>query len=314
MGNVLGINLVDNTVYLKNNNTKLDTLYEFTIYSCVNKAGSYYNVISNDWTMTPYVNSENSNKLDFKFVYNDINGIELSSIYETYKIGSIGGLGHIFNNPVIKLGWKRNSSSLENISIHSDIETSLIYSFAKRIYNNHIQFTSRNYLINYDNTCLQENLPVINNYYTSVTEDGHKEVILGSVTLGKGKWIVIGTGSFDLENKKYFYFSDQAIGGDYGAVYGNDYFQHLASHPGLSASFSIHYYSTPNTLKNNNMPIKSLMVYDSSSENPVISWCTTCESSSASKVIFDPNILNVHNDLVNETSLSYSVSAYCVSF
>ena len=208
MGNVLGINTVTNTVFVRNSGTVLDTLYSVTIFAACNKGALLSN--NTNWIVSSAVNSENSGKLDVTFTY-DNSGASLSiaGLSSAISMGLVEGIGAIVNVGDVVVHWTRYNGGAINIASSVETTVSLMYTFANYTFNNNIKFTSSDYIVNYDKTCPQEYSPVKSIISSTITEDGHNVVVIGSVTVGPGLWYIVCSGGFNLTNKKYFFLADR---------------------------------------------------------------------------------------------------------
>ena len=208
MGNVLGINTVTNTVFVRNSGSVLDTLYSVKIFAACNKGALLSN--STNWITSSAINSGDSGKLDVTFTY-DNGGVPLSiaGLSNAISMGLVEGIGAIVNPSNVIVHWTRSSGGAINIASSVETTVSLIYTFANYTFNNNIKFTSSDYIVNYDKFCPQEYSPVKSIISSSVSEDGYNVVVIGSVTVGPGVWYIVCSGGFNLTNKKYFFLADK---------------------------------------------------------------------------------------------------------
>ncbi len=236
MGNVLGINTVTNTVFVRNSGSLLDTLYSVTIFAACNKGALLSN--NSGWIVSSTVNSEDSDKLDITFTY-DNNGdpLSINEISGAISIGLVEGIGAVVDPSNVLVHWTRSSSG--NINVASGVETtvSIIYKFANYIFNNNIKFTSNDYIVNNEKFCAQEYSPVKSIISSSVIEDGHNVVVVGSVTVGPGLWYIVCSGGFNLTNKKYFFLADKIVS-DFSST--SDYYNDIKGDDEIMSSFGTH--------------------------------------------------------------------------
>ena len=233
MGNVLGINTVTNTVFIRNSGSLLDTLYSVKIFAACNKGALFSN--NSGWIVSSTVNSEDSDKLDITFTY-DNNGdpLSINEILGAVSMGLVEGIGTTVDPSNVIVHWTRYSGG--NINVASSVETtvSLIYKFANYTFNNNIKFTSSDYIVNYDKFCPQEYSPVKSIISNSVSEDGHNVVVIGSVTVGPGVWYIVCNGGFNLTNKKYFFLADKI------ETEVSNYHEYIRDNDEIMSSFGTH--------------------------------------------------------------------------
>ena len=200
MGNVLGINTVTDTVFVRNSGSVLDTLYSVTIFAACNKNALISS--STNWIASSVVNSGDSTKLDVTFTYDDGgSSLDISSAGGAISMGLVGGIAAIVDPSSVLVHWTRSSSGATNIATNVETAVSLVYEFANLTFNNNIVFTSSNYIVNYDKTCPQEYSPANTIISSTITEDGHNIVVIGSMTVGPGVWYIVCSGGFELINK-----------------------------------------------------------------------------------------------------------------
>lgn len=286
MGNVLGINTVTNTVFVRNSGSLLDTLYSVTIFAACNKGALLSN--STNWIVSSTVNSEDSDKLDITFTY-DNNGdpLSINELSAAVSMGLVEGIGAIVDPSNVLVHWTRSSSG--NINVASSVETtvSIIYTFANYLFNNNIKFTSNEYIVNYDKFCAQEYSPVKSIISSSVTEDGHNVVVIGSVTVGPGLWYIVCSGGFNLTNKKYFFLADKIVS-DFSST--SDYYNYIKSNDEIMSSFGTHQIASAGNV----YPVNTSMVYTGSGSSNIIRWCFTCENDPSTNIIFDETVISTN--------------------
>ena len=290
MGNVLGINTVSNTVFVRNSGSVLDTLYSVTIFAACNKGALLSN--STNWIVSSTVNSGDNGKLDVTFTY-DNSGASLSitGLSSAISMGLVEGIGAIVNPSNVIVHWTRSSGGAINIASSVETTVSLIYTFANYTFNNNIKFTSTNYIVNYDKTCPQEYSPVKSIISSTITENGQNVVVIGSVTVGPGVWYIVCSGGFDLTNKKYFFLADKIVSDFHPNV--SDYYDHIKSNADILSSFGTHQIAS----LNNVYPVNTSMLYTGSGSSNVVYWCFTCELAGANLDIFDETVSSTNADV-----------------
>ena len=233
MGNVLGVNTVTNTVFVRNSGSLLDTVYSVTIFAACNKGALLSN--STNWIVSSAVNSTDSSKLDVTFTY-DNNGAPLSmdGLSSAISMGLVEGIGTLVNVGDVVVHWTRYNGGAINIASSVETTVSLIYKFANYTFNNNIKFTSSDYIVNYDKFCPQEYSPVKSIISSSVSEAGHNVVVIGSVTVGPGLWYIVCSGGFNLTNKKYFFLADKI------ETEVSNYYDYIKSDDEIMSSFGTH--------------------------------------------------------------------------
>lgn len=285
MGNVLAINTVTDTVFIRNNGTILDMLYSVTILSACNKNAL---ISSNtNWIVSSTVNLGNPNKLDVTFTYDDgANGsLDLSSLPGALSMGIVGGIGEIVQLSTVVVRWTRYYGGSTIVVAGVETTVSLVYKFGILTFNNNIIFTSSDYVVNYDKTCPQEYSPVSSLISSSVIEDGHNVVVIGSVTVGPGIWYIVCNGGFDLTNKKYFFLADKIVS-DYNSE--TEYHDYIKTNNELLSSFGTHQIAS----SGNVYPVNTSMIYTASASSNMVRWCFTCELQEANLVIFDETVIS----------------------
>lgn len=303
MGNVLGINTISDTVYVRNNGSILDTISSVTIFeACGTDA-----VINSSagWTVTTSVNSGNNSKLDVTFTY-DAGTLLVNSLTASVTMGLVGGISVNIDPSNVLLHWKRTPTGNVNISSNVETTVSLLYEFHNLIFNNNIIFTTNQYIMNFMKTCLQDYTPIITNISTTVTEDGHSIVEIGSVTVGSGVWYITATGGFNLSNKKYFFLTDKVMS-DFSTA--TEYYAYINSNQDVLSSFGTHQINT----LDNVYPVNTSIVYDNPDESNVIHWCFTCENSAANKIIFEDETVS-NNAYVDGHQNNLQIIAIKISF
>ena len=239
MGNVLGINTVTNTVFVRNSGSVLDTIYSVTIFAACNKGVLLSN--STNWIVSSVVNSGDSGKLDVTFTYDDSGAsLSIAGLSSAISMGLVEGIGAIVNTGDVLVHWKRSSGGAINIASSVETTVSLIYKFANYTFNNNIKFTSSDYIVNYDKFCPQEYSPVKSIISSIVTEDGHNVVVIGSVTVGPGLWYIVCSGGFNLTNKKYFFLADKIE----SEV--SNYNEYIRNDDEIMSSFGTHHIASSN--------------------------------------------------------------------
>ena len=94
MGNVLGVNTVSNTVFVRNSGSVLDTLYSVTIFAACNKGALLSN--STNWIVSSTVNSGDNGKLDVTFTYDDSGAsLSIAGLSSAISMGLVEGIGDI---------------------------------------------------------------------------------------------------------------------------------------------------------------------------------------------------------------------------
>jgi hypothetical protein len=303
MGNVLGINISSDTVYVRNKGTIIDIISSITIYSACNEDAIIQN--STGWTINTSVNSQNASKLDVTFVY-DAGLLLVNDLQNIITIGLVEGISLNVDPANVLIHWKRTPTG--NINICSNVETTvnLLYTFSNLIFNNNVIFTSNNYVVNFDKTCLQDYSPFITTISSTITEQGHDIVCIGSTTIGSGTWHITAEGGFNLKNKKYFFISDKAVS-DFSTL--AEYYDYIKSNDMILSSFGTHQIASTG----NAYPVTTSMVYTNALEANVIYWCFTCESSTANNIIFEGDVIS-SNEYVDGASNTASLLAIRISF
>ena len=290
MGNVLGINTVTNTVFVRNSGTLLDTLYSVTIFAACNKGVLLSN--NTNWIISSAVNSENSGKLDITFRYDDSgNPLSIAGLSSAVSMGLVEGIGAIVDTGNVLVHWTRYNGGPINVISSVETTVSVMYKFANYTFNNNIKFTSNNYIVNYDKFCPQEYSPVKSIISSNVTENGYNVVVIGSVTVGPGIWYIVCSGGFNLTNKKYFFLADKIVS-DFNSE--AEYRDYVKNDVEILSSFGTHQIAS----SGNNYPVNTSMVYTSTGSLNVVMWCFTCEDNSASSIIFNNNVTST-NTYVN---------------
>lgn len=282
MGNVLGINTVTDTVFVRNNGSLLDTIYSVTIFAACNKNALISS--STNWIASSAVNSGDPTKLDVTFTYDD-GGIplDIASATGAISMGLVGGIGAIVDPSNVLVHWTRSSTGATNVVSNVESAVSLVYEFANLTFNNNIIFTSSNYIVNYDKTCPQEYSPVNTIISSTVTENGHNIVVIGSVTLGPGIWYIVCSGGFNLTNRKYFFLADKLVS-NFNSE--EEYQVYIKGNNELLSSFGTHHIAS----SSNVYPVNTSMVYTAIDSSNVIYWCFTCEDGAANLDIFDDTV------------------------
>ncbi len=287
MGNVLGINTVSNTVFVRNSGSVLDTLYSVTIFAACNKGALLSN--STNWIVSSAVNSGDSGKLDVTFTYDDSGAsLSITGLSSAISMGLVEGIGAIVDPSNVTVHWTRSSSGAINIASSVETTVSLMYTFANYTFNNNIKFTSNDYIVNYDKFCPQEYSPVKSIISSSVSEDGYNVVVIGSVTVGPGVWYIVCSGGFNLTNKKYFFLADKIE----SEV--SNYHEYIRDNEEIMSSFGTHQIASAGNV----YPVNTSMVYTGSGSSNVVRWCFTCELNSASSIIFNKTVTS-SNTYVN---------------
>ena len=290
MGNVLGINTVTNTVFVRNSGTLLDTLYSVTIFAACNKGVLLSN--NTNWIISSAVNSENSGKLDITFTYdNSGSSLSITGLSSVISMGLVEGIGAIVDPSNVIVHWTRYNGGPINVISSVETTVSVMYKFANYTFNNNIKFTSNNYIVNYDKTCPQEYSPVKSIISSTVTENGHNIVVIGSVTVGPGVWYIVCSGGFELINKKYFFLADKLVS-DFSST--SDYYDDIKSNADILSSFGTHQIASAGNV----YPVNTSMVYTGTGSSNVVRWCFTCELVGASSIIFNNNVTST-NTYVN---------------
>lgn len=306
MGNVLGINTVTNTVFVRNNGSLLDTIYSVTIFAACNKDALISS--STNWIASSAVNSGDPTKLDITFTY-DNGGIPLDIATATGAIsmGLVGGIAEIIDPSNVLVHWTRSYGGAINVVSFVETAVSLVYEFANLTFNNNIIFTSSNYIVNYDKICPQEYSPVNAIISSTITEDGHNIVVIGSVTLGPGIWYIVCSGGFDLTNKKYFFLADKLVS-NYNSE--EEYRDYIKGNNELLSSFGTHHIAS----SNNVYPVNTSMVYTAGDSSNFIYWCFTCEdgAATANLDIFDDTVSST-NTYVHGRPNNLSICAIKIS-
>jgi hypothetical protein len=296
MGNVLGINTINDNVYLRNIGSIIDTIHSIKIYAACDK-GSLING-SSGWTITSSENASNSNKLDITFTY-DTGAYDISSLTGSVNIGQVASISTNVDTSNIIIEWKRTLSGQTNYINNTESNSTLFYKFSNLTFNNNIIFTSSKYVMNFGKTFPQEYSPNKTIISSNIIENGHNIVQIGSITIGSGTWYVTANGGFDLTNKKYFFFSDvEATNIDINNLKTNNY---------LMSSFGTHFVTAYNI-----STVNTAMIYSSSNTTTTIYWCFTCESSSASNTIFNSSIVST-NDYVHGRENNLVINALKIS-
>jgi hypothetical protein len=290
MGNVLGINTVTNTVFVRNSGSILDTLYSVTIFAACNKGALLSN--STNWIVSSAVNSSDSGKLDVTFTYDDSGAsLSIAGLSSAISMGLVEGIGAIVDPSNVIVHWTRSSGGAINVASSVETTVSLMYTFANYTFNNNIKFTSNNYIVNYDKTCPQEYSPVKSIISSTVTENGHNIVVIGSVTVGPGVWYIVCSGGFELINKKYFFLADKLVS-DFSST--SDYYDDIKSNAEIMSSFGTHHIASAGNV----YPVNTSMVYTGIGSSNVVRWCFTCELAGANLDIFDDTVSSA-NTYVN---------------
>lgn len=300
MGNVLGVNTVTDTVFVRNNGSILDKLYSITLVQGCNKGALLSN--NTGWIVSTVVNGT---KLDVTFTYDNNNtSLDLTSLSGSLSIGMVEGVGAFANQDPsnIVLQWTRYKDGPVNIASGVELVTSLVYTFANYIFNNNIVFTSTDYIVNYDKFCPQEYSPVTTVISSSVQESGHNVVVIGSVTVGPGLWYIVCNGGFNLTNKKYFFLTDKL------SSEVSDFNNYIATNDEILSSFGTHKISNSDNI----YPVNTSMVYDNNASSSIVRWCFTCEDSGAILNIFDEMVVS-SNDYVHGRPNNLSICAIKIS-
>ena len=198
-------------------------------------------------------------------------------------MGLVGGIAAIVDPSNVLVHWTRSSTGATNIASSVETAVSLMYEFANLTFNNNIVFTSSNYVVNYDKTCPQEYSPVNAIISSTVTENGHNIVVIGSVTVGPGIWYIVCSGGFELFKKKYFFLADKLVS-DFNSK--AEYQDYIKDNNELLSSFGTHQIASVGNV----YPVNTSMVYTGSASSNVIYWCFTCEDSAATNIIFDETV------------------------
>ncbi|MDB4507296.1 hypothetical protein N9064_00240 [bacterium] len=289
MGNVLGINTVTNTVFVRNSGSLLDTLYSVTIFAACNKGALLSN--STNWIVSSAVNSSDSGKLDVTFTYdNSGSSLSISNLSGPISMGLVEGIGAIVDPSNVIVHWTRSNSGAINVASSVETTVSLMYTFANYTFNNNIKFTSNNYIVNYDKTCPQEYSPVKSIISSTVTENGHNIVVIGSVTVGPGVWYIVCSGGFELINKKYFFLADKIVS-DFSSDL--EYHEYLRDDAEIMSSFGTYQIASAGNV----YPVNTSMVYTGTGSSNVVRWCFTCELIGASSIIFDDTVTSGNTDV-----------------
>lgn len=296
MGNVLGINTINDNVYLRNIGSIIDTIYSIKIFAACDK-GSLING-SSGWTITSSENGSNSNKLDITFTY-DAGDYDISSLTGSVNIGQVAGISTNVDTSNMVIEWKRTSMGQTNYINNVESSSTLFYKFSNLTFNNNIIFTSSKYVMNFGKTFPQEYSPNKTIISSDIVENGHNIVQIGSIAIGSGTWYVTANGGFDLTNKKYFFFSDvEAININIGDLQIND---------DLMSSFGTHFVTA-----NNISTVNTAMIYSSSNTTTTIYWCFTCDSSVANNTIFTSSIIS-SNDYMHGRENNLVMNALKIS-
>ena len=289
MGNVLGINTVTNTVFVRNSGSVLDTIYSVTIFAACNKGVLLSN--STNWIVSSVVNSGDSGKLDVTFTYDDSGAsLSIAGLSSAISMGLVEGIGAIVDPSNVIVHWKRSSGGAINISTSVETTVSLVYEFSNYTFNNNIVFTSTDYVVNFDKTCPQEYSPVKSIISSTITENGNNIVVIGSVTVGPGVWYIVCSGGFELLNKKYFFLADRLVS-DFGSE--PEYRDYIKDNNELLSSFGTHHIASAGNV----YPVNTSMVYTGIGSSNVVRWCFTCENDPSTNIIFDETVTSTNADV-----------------
>ena len=300
MGNVLGINNITDTLYIRNTGTLLDYVYSVTIFQACGENSLIAN--TSDWSTSSVLDGS---KLNVTFTYTGGTNnapLSISSISSPINIGTIGGLGANVDPENVVVHWTRSQNGPVNIASNVELSSSLLYEFSIRTINTNIVFKSENYVINFDKFCSQEYSPSKTIISSNIQENGYTIVSIGSITVGYGLWYIVANGGFKMSNKKYFFLTDK-MPSDYINI--NDFYSYIRDDSEIMSSFGTYQVAS----QNNICPVNSAMLYTGKGIVNVINWCFTCDDTNASSLIFEEEIIspNTYVDGVPNNLIIYAI-------